>query len=142
MVDSDSDTCLVCPTAAALQHVRGGVDALDVQSVPTQSEQGVTVSAAQFQGWGARVSHEGRIRLGVRGEGLQGRVGIRDDSGIEISWLHLLSLIPSLRFTDVSSQFCRPPGREIIAAAYGTPMICSAFSAQGSAWVIEATSEY
>ncbi len=121
VVERDSDTFLVRPTSAARQHVRGGIDALDVEAAPAQSVQRVTVSTAQLQCGTARFSYEGRIGLGVLRAGLQRGVGLRNDAGVEIGWIH---------------------GRAPLLPQHRGPVIFAVYSADASAGQIRATSEY
>lgn len=83
-----TDVLFVCPASEPLQHVGGGVDAVDVQAASTQFEQGITVSAPQLQCRHAGLPNEGGVGFGVLGEGLQRSVDLRDDAGVEVSWVH------------------------------------------------------
>jgi hypothetical protein len=61
---------------------------LHVQIAKVQVDQGVTVTAAQFQTPPADLAEEGRTGFGVRGETLQRTVDVGDDPGVEISRAH------------------------------------------------------
>ena len=115
VVEHDLDGSLLRSNAALLEHVRGGVEALDVEAPSYEIEQRIAGTAPELQRWLTAARHKARVRLRVGHSRPKWSIELYHEPGVELRRLaHARNRWQKhIRVTRTDWPFRRSPARTV-----------------------------